>query len=285
MKVWLNGALVDEADAKVSVFDRGLLLGDAVFETMRVYRGRAHAVAEHMDRLRRSCAETRIPFPEGIERVLHEVIAANRLLEGQVRVTLTRGRGGRGASPRGAGPPTVIVTTTPVHHLPEVYERGLRLVTARRRRIPPSALPSSVKSTNYLVHVLARIEAEEAGADDALFLDDAGHVVEATQANVFAVLGDTLATPPLEVGCLPGQTRREVLGLARQVGLEPREVAMTVRDLQGAREVMLTASVLEVAPVVAIDGDPIADGRPGPLAKRLHELYRLRAQDEAPSRQ
>lgn len=280
-KVWLNGELLDESQARISPFDRGLLLGDAIFETMRVYGGRPHALAGHLARLRRSCEQTRIPYPEGIEGVLDEVIGANGIEEGQVRVTLTRGRGGRGASPRGAGPPTVLVTATPVHHPPEAYERGLRLVTSTRRRIPDTSLPASIKSTNYLVHVLARIQAEEAGADDALFVDEDGMVVEATQANVFAVLGGALVTPPLESGCLPGQTRAEVLALAHEAGLAPAERALPAEALLEAREVFLTASVLEVAPVIELDGVRIGDGRPGEITRKLHALYRQRAQAKA----
>lgn len=277
MKVWLNGRLLEESEARISPFDRGLLLGDAVFETMRVYAGRPHALKEHVERLRASCLQTRIPFPEGIERAIADVVAANAAGEGQVRVTLTRGVGGRGTSPEGASSPTVLVTTLPVHHRPEIYERGLRLAIARRRRIPGTALPSSVKSTNYLVHVLARIEAEEQGADDALFVDDEGFVVEATQANVFAILGDELVTPPLGSGCLPGFARAEVLALAAEVGLRPAERPLPRAALLEAREVFLTASVLEVAPVVEIDGIQIADGKPGQTTRRIHEKYRQHA--------
>ena len=279
-RVGINGALLPEHEARISPFDRGLLLGDAVFETMRVYGGRPHSVAEHLARLRGSCAATRIPYPEGIDKVLVDVIRANGIADGQVRITLTRGPGGRGASPRGAGPPTVLVTATPVHHLPEVYERGLKLVTSRRRRVPDASIPASVKSTNYLAHVLARIEAEEAGADDALFVDDEGLVIEATQANLFAILGDALVTPPLALGCLPGQTRAELLSLAPEVGLTPVERAIPVEALFEAREVFLSASVLEVAAVVELDGIRIGDGAPGPLTARIHALYRKRAQDD-----
>jgi len=281
VKVHLNGRLVDEADARISPFDRGLLLGDAIFETMRVYGGRPFALDEHMERLRTSCAQTRIPFPERVEQAIAEVVAANGVQDGQVRVTLTRGVGGRGASPKGAGPPTVIVTTSGIHHRPEIYERGLRLIVARRRRIPDSSLPASIKSTNYLVHVLARIEAEEAGADDALFVDDEGFVIEATQANLFAILGDDLWTPPLSAGCLPGRARAAVLALAGEVGLRPREQPLPAEALHEAREVFLTASVLEVAPVVELDGLRIGEGKPGVLTRRIHELYRKRAQDES----
>lgn len=277
--VHLNGRLVPSDEARISPFDRGFLLGDAVFETMRVYRGRAHDLEGHLARLERSCRDTRIPFPEGLPEAVAAVVRANSLEEASVRITLTRGPGGRGASPRGAGPPTVLVTASPVHHPPEVYEQGLRLVTARRRRIPDTSLPSSIKSTNYLVHVLARIEAEEAGADDALFLDEDGFVVEATQANLFAVLGGDLVTPFLSSGCLPGETRAALLALAPEAGLRPVERALRPDELHGAREVVLTASILEVAPVVSFDGHPIGDGRPGPLQRRLHALYRKRVAD------
>lgn len=275
--VWLNGALLPEDEARISPFDRGLLLGDAVFETMRVYGGRPHALAEHLARLRQSCALTRIPYPEGIEAVLPDVLRANRIEDGQVRITLTRGVGGRGASPRGVGAPTVLVTATPVHHPPEVYDRGMRLVTSRRRRIPDACIPARVKSTNYLAHVLARIDAEDAGADDALFVDEDGFVVEATQANLFAILGSDLVTPPLAVGCLPGQTRREILALAPDVRLRAVERPLPVEALFEAREVFLSASVLEVAPVVELDGKRVGDGTPGEITRRIHALYRARA--------
>ena len=248
---------------------------------MRIYRGRPHALAEHLARLAQSCAQTRIPYPAGLEAAIAAVVAANRLDDGQVRVTVTRGVGGRGTSPRGVGAPTVIVTAREVHHPPETYERGLRLATARRRKVPETSLPSSIKSTNYLVHVLARIEAEEAGADDAIFVDDDGMVIEATQANVFAILGDALVTPPLTTGCLAGRTRAEVLAIAPEVGLKPQERALPAYALLEAREVFLTASVLEVAPVVALDGVRIGDGHPGETTRRLHALYRKRARGES----
>lgn len=281
-RVGINGRLCEEHEARISPFDRGLLLGDAVFETMRVYGGRPRAVKEHMERLRRSCAETRLSFPEGVERAIADVLAANGVQDGQVRVTLTRGVGGRGASPKGANAPTVLVTTTAVHHDPALYERGLRLILSRRTRIPSTSIPSSVKSTNYLAHVLARIDAEELGADDALFVDEEGMIIEATQANVFAIIGDALLTPPLSSGCLPGFARAEVLALAPEVGLVAKERALPPAALHEAREVFLTASVLEVAPVVELDGVRIGDGKPGPLTRRIHALYRNRANDKSP---
>lgn len=282
--VWLNGALVDEKDARISPFDRGFLLGDGVFETFRVYDGRPHALDAHLARLRASCAEARLAFPDDMERVVSDVLHANGLADAAVRITVTRGPGGRGASPQGAGPQTILVTAMPVHHRAEVYERGLRVVTARRRRLHPSSLSASVKTTNYLVHVLARIEAEEEGADDAFFVDDEGLLVEATQANVFALFGTTLVTPPLSSGCLPGQTRAEVLALAPALGLDPVERDLPVEALAEADEVFLTASILEVAPVVALDGVRIGAGAPGPTTERVHALYRKLAQENGRSR-
>lgn len=277
--VHLNGALVPETEARLSPFDRGLLLGDGVFETMRAYGGRPHALAAHLDRLARSCAATRLPMPQDLEKRVHETLLANGLREASLRITITRGPGGRGSSPMGAGPATVLVTASPIEHRPEVYERGLRLVAAKRRRVPVDALDPAIKSIGYLVHVLARAEAEEAGADDALFVGADGGVVEATQANVFAVSGDRLVTPPLASGCLPGVTRAEVLGLAPRVGLVGEERRLSLRDLADADEVLLTASVLEVAPVVSIDGARIGDGRPGRRTRLLHEAYRKQALD------
>lgn len=274
----LNGRLLQEEDARISPFDRGFLLGDAVFETMRAYDGRVHALDAHLARLRRSCQLTRIPFPDGLPAAIAEVLRANGLASAGVRVTLTRGPGGRGASPEGAGPPTVLVTAMPVPHRPETYEKGIRLATARRRRIPAAALDPGVKSTNYLVHVLARMDAEDAGADDALFVDDEGLVVEATQANVFALLGDALVTPPLASGCLPGVTRAEVLALAAEAGLRAEERALPVEALREADEVFLTGSMLELAGAVSLDGVRLGAGVPGPRTRALHALYRKRAQ-------
>lgn len=274
--VHLHGRLVREEEARISPFDRGFLLGDAVFETLRAYQGRPHALDEHLARLRRSCGATRIPFPEGLPEAVAAVLDANGLDEAAVRITVSRGPGGRGASPSGAGPPTVLVAATPVHHRPEIYERGLRIVTATRRRIDAASLEPGIKSTNYLVHVLARIEAEETGADDALFVDPDGHVVEATQANVFAILGDALVTPPLSSGCLPGQTRAEVLALAPRAGLRPEERPLPRDELARADEAFLSASVLEIAPIVTLDDAPLGAGRPGPMVAKLRALYRGR---------
>lgn len=272
--VHLNGRLVPVEEACISPFDRGFLRGDGMFETLRAYGGRFFCLDEHLARLANSCRIARIPLPDDLPDRMRAVLDANALSDASVRVTVTRGVGGAGVSARGSGPPTVLVTAAPVAVPRETYERGLAVATAARRRIAPDALEPSMKTTNYLVNVLARIEAEEAGADDALFLDDAGHVVETTQANVFAVFGDRLVTPPLATGCLAGVTRAVVLRLAPDAGLAPQETPLSLADARAADELLLTGSVTEVAPIVRLDGAPIGDGRPGPLTQRLHALYR-----------
>lgn len=273
--VHLNGALVPEHDARVSPFDRGLLLGDGVFETLRAYAGRPFALDEHLARLRGSCAVARLPMPDDLPRRIDETLRANGLDRGAdaaVRVTLTRGPGGRGASPKGAGPPTILVTAVPIEPRPEA-ERGLRVATAAR----PAGAMAGVKAIDYLSNVVARIEAEEKGADDALFVDRDGFVVEATQANVLAIVGDDLVTPPLASGCLPGVTRAALLRLAPDAGLRASERPLRVADLQQADEVLLSGSVSEVLPVVEVDGARIGDGQPGRRTRALRQAYRALA--------
>jgi branched-subunit amino acid aminotransferase/4-amino-4-deoxychorismate lyase len=273
VKVHLNGRLVAEAEARLAPDDRGFLLGDGVFETMRAYGGRCAFLDEHLARLRRGCDALRLPFPGDLPARLDDTLRANGLREAALRVTLSRGPGGRGASPRGAGPPTVLVTAAPV---PPPRE-AVRLATARHPHV--AALPG-VKTIDYAANVVARLEAEDAGADEALLLDAEGRVVECAQANLFAVRGDALLTPPLSRGCLPGVTRGVVLELAPEAGLRGVERDLTPADLRSASEVFLTASVSEIVPAVSLDHSPLGAGRPWPAAAQLHRLYRKRAQAE-----
>lgn len=269
--VHLDGKLVPEDAARISPFDRGFLLGDGVFETMRAYAGRPFALAEHLARLGRSCALARLPAPEGLPEIIGEVLRANALTDASVRVTVSRGPGGRGASPRGAGPPTVLVTAAPLE--PRDPERGLRAVTARRPHVPMEG----AKATSYFGNVLARMEADEAGADEALFVDAEGFLVEATQANVFAVLGTDLVTPPLSSGCLAGVTRAHILALAVAPALRPVERPLARAELLAADEAFLCASVLEVGALVELDGARIGSGTRGPATRALHDAYRALA--------
>jgi branched-chain amino acid aminotransferase len=241
---------------------------------MRAYAGKPAFVREHLARLRRGCDVLRIPLPEDLAGRVAATLAANGAPDCAVRVTLTRGPGGRGASPRGAGPPTVLVALSPIPYPDELYERGLRAVVSRLpRTVPPDP---ALKSTNYLGNVLARLEADDAGADEALFADEAGRLLEATQANLLVVRGGELVTPPLGA-ILPGVTRAKLLALAPQAGLSPVERPLTREDAWAADEAMLCASVLEVAPLAQLDGRPI---RRGAVAQKLRALYRLQAKSD-----
>jgi branched-chain amino acid aminotransferase len=266
--VHLNGALVPTDEARIPVADRGFLLGDGLFETMRAYDGRPAFLAEHLARLRQGAAAMRLAVPDDLAERVRATLAANGGPDCAVRVTLTRGPGGRGASPRGAGPPTVLVALSPVPHDEALYARGLRLVVARA---PASGL--GLKTTSYAANVLARIEADEAGADEALFADAQGRLLEATQANLLLVRGGELVTPPLG-GILAGITRAKLLALAPGLGLKPVEREVARADLLAAEEAMLCASVLEAAPVASLEGAPV---RRGPVAAALRDAYRMQA--------
>ncbi|MEA3198744.1 MAG: branched-chain amino acid aminotransferase [Thermoplasmata archaeon] len=265
--VHLNGRLLPRSEAKVGVDDRGFLLGDGLFETMRAYQGRPAFLGEHLARLRHGAAAMRLALPDDLAARVAATLAANGMPDCAVRVTVTRGPGGRGASPRGAGPPTVLVALSPIPYAEELYSCGLAAVTAPA---PPSL---GLKATSYAAHVLARIAADDAGADEAILVDGTGALLEATQANVFLVRGDELLTPPA-VGVLPGVTRATLLRIAPEAGLTPREARLTPADARGADEALLCASVLEVAPVASLDGAPL---RRGDVADRLRRLYRLHA--------
>jgi branched-chain amino acid aminotransferase len=272
--VHLHGKLVPAEGASISIHDRGFLLGDGLFETMRAYGGRPAFLGEHLARLRHGCDALRIPFPDDLPARVAETLAAHGAPDCAVRVTLTRGPGGRGASPRGSGPPTVLVALAPIPYSDDLYERGLRVVVSRIPRAPsPDA---ALKTTNYLANVMARLEADDAGADEALFADAEGRLLEATQANLLVVRGGELATPPLGA-ILPGVTRAKLLALAPEAGLRPVERPLTRADLADADEAMLCASVLEVAPLAQLDGRPV---RRGPVAQKLRALYRLQAKSD-----
>lgn len=273
--VHLDGRLVRAQDARVSPFDRGFLLGDGLFETLRAYRGKPALLPDHLARLARGCEALRLPFPDDLPARVDATLDANGRPDAAVRVTLTRGPGGRGASPRGAGPGTILVSLAAIPYDEAIYSRGLRAVVSRRVHAPEGH--AGIKATSYVDHVLARLEADDAGADEALFADPAGHLLEATQANLFALRGDVLTTPPLGA-LLPGVTRRAILELAGTLGLRAREAPLTREDLLGSDEGWLTASVLEVAPLTTLDGAPIGRGVAGPWAAKMRQAYRIHAQ-------
>jgi branched-chain amino acid aminotransferase len=261
LKVWLDGQLVDEEAARVSAFDHGFLLGDGVFETLRVYAGEPFALDEHLARLRASARIMRIPVPDDLEAAAHEVLRANDLGEARMRITLTSGGGPAGLA-RGAGSPAALIATLPLTPWPPV-SRG---IVSRFRRDEHSPL-AGVKTTSLAQSVIALAEARDAGADEALVLNTAGNLCEATTANVFVVCDGVPSTPPLDSGCLAGITRAHVLELGAI------EQSLSREDLLGADEAFLTSSTRELQPLVAIDDRPVGTGEPGPVTLRLAQAY------------
>jgi len=262
LKVWLDGALVDEHAARVSAQDHGFLVGDGVFETLRVYGGEPFALGEHLARLQESAAAMRIdPAAVDLDAAAREVLRANDLAEARMRITVTSGRGPAGLA-RGDGPPTVLVVALPLTPWPPTSTA----VVARLRRDQHSPL-AGVKTISLADSVVALAEARAAGADEAIVLNLDGELCEATTANVFVVCDGVAATPPVEAGCLAGITREHVLKLGAV------ERTLSAGDLRQADEAFLTSSTREVQPLVAVDGSPIGSGVPGPVTRRLADAY------------
>jgi branched-chain amino acid aminotransferase len=263
LKVWLDGTLVEEEAARVSAFDHGFLLGDGVFETLRVYGGEPYALDEHLGRLEEGCAALRIEMPprSDLTQAARELLTANGLADARMRITVTSGSGPPGLA-REAGSRTVLVAALPLTAWPPTA----RAIVSRFRRDERSPL-AGVKTTSLADHVVALAEARERGAEDALLLNVAGNVCEATTANVFLVRDGTAATPPLDAGCLAGITRAHVLELGAV------ERTLTPAELLEADEAFLTSSTRELQPLVAIDGRPVGSGEPGPVTRRLTGAY------------
>ena len=280
--VSMNGRLVPEAEATVSVFDHGLLYGDGVFEGMRAYGGRVFRMEEHLDRLWQSARAIALEIPgtkEGMAKAVDDTVAANGLPDGYIRLVVTRGSGTLGLDPNRTRDPQVIIIVDTIALYPrEHYERGLRIVTAATQRSHPATLSPRIKSLNYLNNIMAKLEGLQAGCVEALMLNHKGEVAECTADNVFAVRRGAVLTPPPDAGILEGITRGAVMDLARTAGIECREATLTRHDLYTADEVFITGTAAEVVPVVEIDGRKIGDGVPGPVTKRLsadfHALVR-----------
>ncbi len=277
MKIFMNGRLVPEPQAKVSVFDHGLLYGDGVFEGIRVYHGRVFKLAEHVDRLFRSARAIALEIPmsrEAVAEAICRTCRANNCREGYVRVVVTRGKGELGLNPFTCRDPQIIIIASAIQLYPkELYEKGLRIVTVGTIRNHSEAINPMIKSLNYLNNILAKIEAINAGTLEAIMLNHEGRVAEATGDNIFAARGRALLTPPPSAGALAGITRGVVLDLARQRGYETAEATMTRYDLYTADEVFLTGTAAEIISVTEIDKRLIGDGKPGPITCELREAF------------
>ena len=282
LKVYIGGKLYDKADAKISVYDHGLLYGDGVFEGIRSYSGRVFRLEEHIRRLYDSARGIHlvIPMSQGaMAQAVLDTLAVNKLVDAYIRLVITRGSGSLGLDPRRTTDPQIIIITDSISLYPaELYEHGLKIVTAGTMRNHPSALNPRIKSLNYLNSILAKIEGTNAGCLEALMLNHKGEVAECTGDNIFVVRRREVHTPSIDSGILEGITRDAVIEIARKAGYTVVERAMDRHDVYTADECFLTGTAAEVIPVVEVDGRPIGVGRPGPvtadLLKRFHALVR-----------
>jgi branched-chain amino acid aminotransferase len=277
LKVYISGKLYDKEDAKISVYDHGLLYGDGVFEGIRSYGGRVFRLQQHLDRLYESARAIRLEIPmtkEALAAAVIETLKVNGISDGYIRLVITRGAGYLGLDPRKTSNPQVIIITDHIELYPaELYEKGLSIITASTIRTHPNAVSPRIKSLNYLNNILAKIEAVDAGAPEALMLNTKGEVAECTGDNIFLLRHGTLTTPPTDAGILEGITRGAVMELALQAGHSVREAALTRHDVYTADECFLTGTAAEVIPVVKCDGRPIGTGQPGPITRDLRRRF------------
>lgn len=279
--IWIDGQWHDRTTARVSVFDHGLLYGDGVFEGIRVYAGKIFKLQEHLDRLY-DCAHAillTIPIPKSeFATVLEEAVKRSGLQEAYIRPIVTRGQGDLGIDPRNCGTPTVIVIVDKISIWPrERYDQGLSVVTAGTPIPHRESLSPRIKSLNYLCHAMAKMEANVAGADEALMLDHTGHVAEGTGQNIFIVKGRVVRTPPLHAGILAGVTRAVVIELAREAGCDVREEILNRFDVYTADEAFLTGTASEIAPIRSYDGRTIGAGKAGPVTRDLMSRFQTYA--------
>ncbi len=278
MKIWLDGELVDESEAKISVFDHGLLYGDGVFEGIRFYNRRVFRLEEHIRRLFDSARAIVLNLPwtqEEVCRFVVETVAANGLDDGYIRLVVTRGSGGLGLNPYLCERASMFIIASTISLYPkEHYENGLSVITCATRRPAPAALMPQVKSLNYLNNVMAKVEAIQSGALEAIMLNEQGYVAECTSDNLFLIRDGVLHTPQVNDGALDGITRRVILELAGQLGVPYVERSLTRYDVFVADECFLTGTAAEVIPVVSLDRRQIGDGKPGPVTKRFIEGFR-----------
>lgn len=278
MKVYINGKLYDKKDAKVSVFDHGLLYGDGVFEGIRVYNSLVFKLKEHIDRLYESAHTLMLDIPLSKEALIKAVIStlkANALTDAYIRLIVTRGEGDLGLDPRKCkGNATVIIITDKIALYPEkLYKEGLAIITVPTVRSLPEALNPQLKSLNYLNNILAKMEAINCGYDEAIMLDHLGYVAECTGDNIFIVRKGHLYTPPQCMGTLRGITRDAVLEIAKKNKIPAHEHVLTRHELYISDECFLTGTAAEIIPVVKVDGRKIGDGKPGKMTFDLKERF------------
>jgi branched-chain amino acid aminotransferase len=282
VKIYIDGKFYSKEEAKISVFDHGLLYGDGVFEGLRAYQGRVFKLTEHIERLYDSAKAILLTIPHSpaeMEQIVLETCRQSDIRDGYIRLVVTRGVGDLGLNPTKCPKATVFCIATGISIYPErVYQEGLKVITAATQRIGPASLSPAIKSLNYLNQVLARIEGNLAGADELIVLNHEGYVAECTADNVFIIKKGRILTPPVSAGALGGITRRVVMEIAQNLGTPVQETNLTRYDLWVADEVFLTGTAAEVVPVREIDGRVIGSGSIGPktreLVRAFHDLTR-----------
>jgi branched-chain amino acid aminotransferase len=278
LKIYIDGNFYPESEAKISVFDHGLLYGDGVFEGIRFYQGRVFRLEEHIARLWDSAKGIALEIPISASELTAatlETIRQNDLHDGYIRLLVTRGIGSLGLSPESCRRPSIVIIAATIALYPSaLYEKGLTMVTCATRRIGPAALSPRIKSLNYLNNVLAKIEAQQAGAAEGVMLNEQGYVAECTGDNLFILKDGRLYTPPINAGILEGVTRRVAIELAEKNGLIVEERDLTRYDVVTADECFLTGTAAEIISAVELDRRPIGTGQPGPVTLKLIEEFR-----------
>lgn len=286
-KVFLDGEFVDSKEAKVSIFDHGLLYGDGVFEGIRAYNRRVFKLKEHMDRLYESADAIRLKVPmneEEFQNTILDTLRLNDLDDAYIRVVVTRGVGDLGLDPRKCKKPSIFIITDKIELYPEdFYKRGLPIVIAKTRRNHPITVDPRIKSLNYLNNILGRIDAIDAGTQEALMLSLDGYVVECTGDNIFIVKGGKLLTPPSDLGALEGVTQDAVIEIAKKKGIDTEYKKMLPDELFSADECFLTGTAAEIVPVISIDGKTIGSGKPGKLTEEFRKEYKKLTETEGVS--
>lgn len=278
MLVYLDGHFVAREQARISVFDHGFLYGDGIYETMRAYGGKIFLLKKHLARLKRSANAIALKLPLSLDKIgdaLNESLRVNKLQEAYVRLHISRGPGELGLDPALCVAPTMVIVTKPFHDYPtEYYQRGVSVVIVKTRRNHPLALPPSIKGTNFLNNILAKIEAVKARAYEGIMLNWEGYVAEGTISNIFMVRKGALYTPHPDTGILEGVTRELVLRLAKRKKVPVTEAFLRPKDLLSADELFITNTTMEIMPVTKLDGKKIRTGTPGPITAALHQAYR-----------
>ncbi len=279
MKVYINGKFYPKEEAKISVFDHGLLYGDGVFEGIRSYNRRVFKLKEHIDRLYNSAKAIMLEIPmkkDEMEQAIIATLRENNLSDAYIRVVVTRGCGDLGLDPRKCSLPSVIIITDKIVLYPEEYYiNGLEVITSSVKRNIPEALNPAIKSLNYLNNIFAKIEAIRAGCEEAIMLNKEGYVAECTGDNIFIIKNNILTTPPIYVGALPGITRETVIDIAKtKLKLLVKEEPFSIYQVYTADECFLTGTAAEVIPVVKVDGRIINDGKPGEITKEIIKEFK-----------